>query len=179
MEQVLGIIGSPRRNGNTETLVNEVLEGAKEAKANTVKIFLPELKIAPCQACERCKETGYCIQEDDFGRVLLLMKQSQVWVLGTPIYWWGPTAQFKAFMDRWYSADNSTFQNRRIVLVIPFGASETSGAKHIVGMFETALGKKRIFATILAPGTYGHGAIKRRPAILAEAHKVGQEVVRK
>jgi hypothetical protein len=86
------------------------------------------------------------------------MSRSQVWVFGTPVYWWAPSAQFKAFMDRWYAAKEETFKGRRVILAIPMGASDATPAQHILGMFEASLGKKRIFATILAPGRQPEGS---------------------
>ena len=62
---ILGIIGSPRRGGNTELLVDEVLAGAKETGALSEKIILNEMNINPCQACNDCYKTGHCKQEDD------------------------------------------------------------------------------------------------------------------
>jgi multimeric flavodoxin WrbA len=99
--QVLGIVGSPRKGGNTETLIDAVLSGAQEAGAWTEKVLLRDLEIGPCRACDACQRTGMCVQEDDMPALLEKMKHSSVWVLGTPVYWWGPTAQFKAFLDRW------------------------------------------------------------------------------
>ncbi len=98
--QVLGIVGSPRRGGNTEILVDKVLAGAEEAGALIEKVILNELNIKPCQACNTCYKTGQCKQDDDMLDLLDKMEQTQLWVLGTPIYWWGPTAQFKIFLDR-------------------------------------------------------------------------------
>jgi multimeric flavodoxin WrbA len=84
---VLGIVGSPRRGGNTETLVDEVLRGAEEAGALVEKVILSKLDIGPCRACDACQDTGECVQRDDMPALLEQMEHSQVWVLGTPIYW--------------------------------------------------------------------------------------------
>jgi len=64
--KVLGIVGSPRKGGNTDALVEEVLEGARSKGAETEKIYLDDLKIRPCDACELCSENGKCVIEDDF-----------------------------------------------------------------------------------------------------------------
>ena len=157
--------------------MDEVLGGAQAAGAQTEKVLLTELKIAPCQACNTCQTTGRCAQQDDMPALLDKMKRSQVWVLGTPIYWWGPTAQFKAFMDRWYAAKEETFKGRRVILVIPMGAGDVTPAQYTLGMFETALGKKRIFATILAPGVHQKGAVRRQKEVLAKARDAGARVV--
>lgn len=177
-QRVIGFIGSPRRNGNTEILVDEVLAGAHEVGAQIEKIRLTQLNISPCKGCESCKKTGKCVQDDDMTSLLEKMTASHVWVLGTPIYWWGPTAQFKAFMDRWYSAEGSIFQGQRVILVIPFAAgSGSEGIKHVVGMFETSLGKRNIFATVLAPGVYSLGAVRRQKEVLERARQTGRDVI--
>jgi multimeric flavodoxin WrbA len=112
-KRMLGIVGSPRRGGNTEILVDEVLCGAEEAGALVEKVILSKLNIAPCRACDACRKTGQCAQRDDMPALLKKMERSQVWVLGTPVYWWGPTAQFKAFLDRWYGTEYVMFTQGR------------------------------------------------------------------
>jgi NAD(P)H-dependent FMN reductase len=177
--RVLGIVGSPRRQGNTETLVDEVLRGAQEAGAQVEKVILNELEIAPCQACETCLETGKCIQQDDMAALLVQMQRSQVWILGTPVYWWGPSAQFKLFLDRWFGQEKIvTFKGRRIILTIPLGG-ENDVARHVVGMFEDVLDylEMELFATILAPEVLESGKVRDRPEILLAAYRAGQEAV--
>ena len=98
--KVLGIVGSPRRKGNTEVLVDEVLAGAAEVGISTEKVILTDLQISPCKACDACRKSENCLQEDDMMELLDKMGQCDVWVLGTPLYWWGPSAQFKVFLDR-------------------------------------------------------------------------------
>ena len=170
-KRILGIVGSPRRGGNTEILVDEVLAGAKEKGVSTEKLILNELNISPCQACNACITNGECIQKDDMQEILEKMKQSDVWVFGTPIYWWGPTAQFKTYIDRWYGADNNIFTNKKIILVIPLGGGSEHYARHTVGMFEDIIPYKsaKLVETVLALGMSGKGAVKNRPKILAQA----------
>jgi multimeric flavodoxin WrbA len=174
----LGIVGSPRRGGNTESLVDEVLHGAEEAGALTEKVILNELDISPCQACDACGKTGGCVQRDDMPALLEQMQRSQVWVLGTPVYWWGPTAQFKAFLDRWYGAKRVRFERRRVILAIPLGGG-ASLARHTVGMLTDALDYLRteLVATVLAPGAHGLGAVRSHADVLAAARRAGREVI--
>lgn len=169
----LGISGSPRRGGNTEILVDEVLRGAQEVGSVTEKIILNELKISPCQACNGCHKTRKCVQEDDMSSVVDKMQKSDVWVLGTPVYWWGPTAQFKAFLDRWYGLDRTVFHHRRAVLVIPLGGSERY-AVHTVGILRDVLDYLGIehVATILAPG-----GVRNNPEVMESARRAGRESV--
>ena len=175
--RALGIVGSPRRKGNTDMLVDAVLGGAEEAGALTDKVLLNELNISPCQSCNRC-ESGECIQHDDMAALLTQMEQSQLWVLGTPIYWWGPSAQFKTFLDRWYGVRRVVFKNRQVILVIPLGGSERF-ARHTVGMLTDVFNYlgMNLVATILAPGASRLGAVRSHAAELDAAHDAGQKAV--
>lgn len=176
--RVLGIVGSPRRGGNTDVLVDEALAGAKEAGALIDKVVLSKLDIAPCRACDACRKTGQCVQRDDMPALLEQMQRSPVWVLGTPVYWWGPTAQFKAFLDRWYGARQVTFAGRRVILAIPLGGS-ASYAQHTVGMLTDTLDylQTELVATVLAPGAYDLGAVRRHADVLAQARRAGKGAV--
>jgi putative NADPH-quinone reductase len=177
--RILGIVGSPRRNGNTEILIDEVLQGAEKIGAVSEKIILNELDITPCQACDKCGKKGRCVIQDDMQGVLEQMEQSQVWVLGTPVYYWGPTAQFKAFIDRWYGAKRPIFVGHRVILVIPLGANDPNYARHTVGMLHDALDwqQTKLVRTILAPGVFAAGDIRHFPNILAEARQAGAQSI--
>ena len=175
-KRVLGIVGSPRRGGNTEVLVDEILRGAQEAGAHVEKVVLVERSIAPCRGCDSCAETHVCAQEDDMPALMDQMRQSDVWVLGTPVYWWGPSAQFKAFLDRWYSASESLFKGRRVVLVVPMGDTDSATGRHVVGMMEDALGyvEAELFATVLATGVNKKGEVRGNPELMSTANATGR-----
>jgi NAD(P)H-dependent FMN reductase len=179
-KQILGIVGSPRRNGNTEILIDEVLRGAEEAGALSEKVILNELNITPCQACDACQKNDKCVLQDDMQGLLEQMEHSQVWVLGTPVYYWGPTAQFKAFIDRWYGIKQRIFEGRRVILAIPLGG-DTRFARHTVGMLKDALDwqKTELVATVLAPGAFGLAAVRRHTDVLKAAHRAGREAVKR
>ncbi len=177
--QVIGIVGSPRRNGNTEIIVDSIMEGAREAGALSHKILLSDLKIAPCRACNVCTKKGSCVQQDDMDGLLDQMFDSDVWILGTPVYWWGPTAQFKAFLDRWYSVnDRSQFRGRNVILVIPSGGAGEYSYGPVRDMLERVikyLGMNHV-KTILAPGIGGKGAVGSHPEILDSARRTGRDI---
>jgi multimeric flavodoxin WrbA len=183
--RVLGIVGSPRRGGNTEILVDEALRGAGEAGAAVEKVFLSELDISACDACDACVDTGECIIVDAMEDLFPRMQQSQVWVLGTPVYWWGPSAQFKTFVDRWYAkaqreADKALFKGRRVILVVPMGDADAGTARHVVGMMTDALKyvEAELCATVLAPGTNAAGDVLKFANVLAAAYGAGLAAAR-
>ncbi|MBD3191255.1 MAG: hypothetical protein GF308_11455 [Candidatus Heimdallarchaeota archaeon] len=177
--RILGIVGSPRRKGNTELLVNEVLKGAEKVGAISEKVILNELDIAFCQACNACTNNRKCIQNDDMEIVVNKMRKNDVWVFGTPIYWWGPSAQFKTFIDRWYGVESSLFFNKKIILTISLGASSAHYARHTLGMFEDIIPYRNaeLFETILALGMGSKGAVKNKPEILTKARNAGESVI--
>ena len=178
-KKVLGIVGSPRRYGNTEILVDEVLAGVEETGALTEKLILNELNISPCQGCGACQKGGDCVQQDDMPVLLKKMAQSQVWVLGTPIYWWGPTAQFKAFLDRWYCPKHEDFRGKHAILVISLGGS-SNYARHTIGILTDVCNYLGIELdeTILAPGMNHKGAVREKDNLIQKAYNAGQKAIK-
>jgi multimeric flavodoxin WrbA len=164
--------------------VDEVLRGAREAGAAVEKVILSELEIAPCEACDACRDTGECVHQDDMSALLEQMRRSDAWVLGTPVYWWGPSAQFKTFLDRWYQTDpqtEATFKGRRVIVVVSLGDTDVGAARHTVGMLTDTLAylEAEIFATVLAPGVLDPGQVREHPDVLAAAYRAGREVLGK
>jgi multimeric flavodoxin WrbA len=180
--RVLAIMGSPRRGGNTEILLDEILKGAEESGAETEKVILSELDIGPCKACYGCRPGGQCVQQDDMAGLIEKMKASRVWVLGTPVYWWGPSAQLKAFVDRWFSQAGDDqhvkiFKDRRVILAVPMGDADPETGRHVVGMFKDALDYvgAELFASVLAPGAYDKGDVRGDGDVMQQARKAGAE----
>jgi multimeric flavodoxin WrbA len=102
--KVIGINASPRKNANTQTLVEAVLSGAAQKGAHTRLVNLRDLDIHGCLGCEGCKkQIGKCVQKDDLTPLLQELKDYDAIVLGTPVYWFHVSAQFKMLVDRLYS----------------------------------------------------------------------------
>jgi multimeric flavodoxin WrbA len=102
--KIIGINASPRKKANTQTLVGVVLEGAAGKGAETRMVNLRELNINGCLGCEGCKKhIGKCVQKDDLTSLMQEMTTYDAIVLGTPVYWYQVTAQFKMLVDRLYS----------------------------------------------------------------------------
>ena len=100
-KKVLAIVSSPRKNGNTELLVDEFIKGAKEAGHSVEKLCLREKKLAPCLACEACLNNGgTCVQKDDMAEILEQIIAADVIVLSTPVYYYSVCAQLKMMIDR-------------------------------------------------------------------------------
>lgn len=98
--RVVGIDGSPRRDGNTEKLLRKVLAGSEEVGAATEFIKLSDLTINFCLGCGTCRASGECVMKDDMDGVVESIQRSSVIVLGSPIYAWQVSGNTKVFMDR-------------------------------------------------------------------------------
>lgn len=97
---VLGLLGSPRRGGNSEWLLDAVLEGARSVGARTEKVILNDLEMSACQGCNRCLDSGECIVKDDMTPIYGLLEIADALVISSPIYFSGLTAQTKMMIDR-------------------------------------------------------------------------------
>jgi multimeric flavodoxin WrbA len=98
--EVLGLSGSPHRHGNTETLLDAFLDGARSAGANADKVILKELDYTPCRGCNACHKTGECIVKDDAITLFERIFTTDCLAAASPIYSMGITAELKGLIDR-------------------------------------------------------------------------------
>jgi multimeric flavodoxin WrbA len=98
--KVLGIYGSPRQGGNTDLLLDRVLEGARAAGAQVQALYARDLKISGCLECGGCDETGECVVPDDMDKVYPLLEEADVVFLAAPVFFYNVPAQLKALIDR-------------------------------------------------------------------------------
>jgi multimeric flavodoxin WrbA len=188
--KVIGIAGSPRRGGNTDLLLGEVLRGAASKGAEVKTIVLNDLKIAPCQHCDACLETGRCKVEDDMQMVYWELEEADRIVLASPIQFMTVTAQAKAMIDRC----QSLWARKYILKQPPLGSEPEKkkglfisvGGRKVANLFEPVLVTVRaLFNTLdityagglLFPGVDKKGAIAKRPDALRQAFLAGQKLV--
>jgi len=102
MNHILGLVGSPRKGGNTEQLMERVLAAAREAGAETKLFTVAGRTIAPCTACDACLNNPdeFCAIEDAMAELYPLMEWADAIVFGSPVYMGTMTAQLKAVFDR-------------------------------------------------------------------------------
>jgi len=100
MIHILGVVGSPRIEGNTERVVVEALNAAKEDGAEIELLRLADRDIQPCTACLSCRKTGECLIRDDFNPIFEKMVQADGIILASPVYFSSATPQMKALIDR-------------------------------------------------------------------------------
>jgi multimeric flavodoxin WrbA len=101
--RILGIVGSPRKNGNTEILMREALRVARESGSETEMFLMSEKSVAPCDACGTCFEVGSCVVEDDMQELYGMLERADGVIFGSPVYFGSVSAQMKAVMDRMFA----------------------------------------------------------------------------
>ncbi|MEW6034666.1 MAG: flavodoxin family protein [Chloroflexota bacterium] len=188
---VLGIAGSPRRRGNTDMLLEEVMKGAASKGAATKTLVVCELDIAPCRHCDGCLETGRCVVEDDMQAVHRELRGTDRLVLASPIFFMGLTAQVKALIDR-CQALWALKHVLKLPVSIPPGKERRGLFVSVGGMQYTT---ERLFAPARATVraffatldikyagelVFAHvdepGAIARHPTALRDAFVAGQDL---
>ncbi|HHS96303.1 MAG TPA: flavodoxin family protein [Chloroflexi bacterium] len=185
--RVLGIAGSPRRRGNTETLLDRFLAGAKSVGAEVEKVVVARLRIAGCRACDGCWEDGRCVVQDDFQQLCEQIVDADVVALAAPLYFWNLPAQVKAAIDR-----SQCQWARKFIVKIPLRPT-LSGRPRRRGVFISAGGEaepyfdgavrtvKGFFGVyeadywgeLLVGGVDAKGDVLRNPHVLEEAFDLG------
>jgi len=186
--RVLGIAGSPRRGGNTDLLLDEVMKGAKSKGAEVKTIVLNDLDISPCQHCDACFEAGVCKVKDDMQTVYREMEKADRIVLASPVQFMGVSAQAKIMIDRC----QALWARKYILKQPPLGDRRPRkglfiavGGMKLANLFEPSLATvKALFKVIdvdyagelLFPGVDEKGAIKNHPDALKQAFTAGQKL---
>ena len=150
--KALGIIGSPRRDGNSARLTEEILESLSDSY-ETETIFLGDLDIQPCEACHSCAKTNECIIEDDMQAIFSKLKEASVIILSSPVHMGGITSRLRMFMER-------TWHLRKSQLAGKIGTYAGVGRRDLgVAINEMEEYLTRI-KTVKLPGVFGYGVKK-------------------
>ena len=158
MAALLGISGSPRQGGNSETLLDRALEGAAAGGAKIEKIRLAALNISGCTECNDCYETGQCSTADDMDRVYRSLERSDRILLASPIFFMSLPAQAKAMIDR-----TQRYWAMKYVLKKPFPHPEGAPARYGAFIGVGATGGQRLFDGVKLTLKYFFDAIAVEP----------------
>jgi multimeric flavodoxin WrbA len=184
-KQVLVILGSPRKNGNSSTLAARISRGAKSAGAEVETLFLQDLKISPCQACYTCqkRDSKGCAIKDDMQKIYPKLIRADAWVIASPVYWFTMSAQTKTFMDRCYALSAYTknpFVGKRIAIAMSYGDVDPvkSGCVNALRTFQDAFRytRSKIVGMVYGSATKA-GEIENNEALMREAEELGKLLV--
>ncbi len=187
--KVLSIMGSPRRQSNTEILLDKALEGARGAGAEVEKVLVSKLKISPCLEIYACLKDGNCAIKDDMQLLYEKLLEADHIVFASPIFFYGITSQAKAIVDRcqalWVrrhvlglgKEDKRVRRGVFISIGATRGTKLFDGAVLTVKYFFDAIGV-RYSGDLLVRGIDNKGQIGEHLEALEDAFRLGQELVR-
>jgi multimeric flavodoxin WrbA len=182
--KILGILGSPRRGGNSEILLKAFLQGAAAGGAEVEEVDLRDLKISPCLEIYHCFKDGTCPIKDDMRELYDKLLAADVVALASPVFFYGVSAQTKAFIDRtqalWarrYMLKQDFPGGQRQGVLLAVGA--TKGRLLFVGVRLTAKYffdaiNVRYAAEVLVRGADEKGAIEAQAEALERARDLGR-----
>ncbi len=187
MPKIVAIYGSPRRRGNTATLLKHAVQGAVDAGAQVNEIILRDLKMSPCLEIYACKKEGKCAIKDDFHNVVDQILSANGLILASPIFFYTVSAHTKILMDRcqslWvkkYWIDKVPFgqwEPKRKGLFISVGA--TKGKKLFNGVLLTVkyffdVLDMELFKSLLYRSLEFEDDVLKHPDYLKEAYAAGK-----
>jgi putative NADPH-quinone reductase len=189
--RVMGLAGSPRRQGNTEILLDQFLSGAEAAGAEVHKVLVPTLEVAGCISCGGCRGSGVCVVQDEFQEINRQLVESDVIAVASPLFFWNGPAALKALIDRGQSQWARKFVVKKPLPPTPAGHSKRRGVFFCVGadprayvegamwtvrsffrVYEAAYWEERFYSPV-----EGRGAIREHPTAVTEARELGRRAV--
>ena len=178
MKKVLIISTSPRKGGNSEILADEFAAGAREAGHNVEKICLHDKTINFCKGCLACQKTLHCVIHDDANAIVQKMKDADVLVFATPIYYYEMCGQMKTMLDRANPLYPADYAFRDVYLLAAAADTDKSAMDGAVKGLEgwiACFEKARLAGTVFGGGADAVGTIQGNPA-LKEAYEMGKRV---
>lgn len=181
-KEILVLVGSPRRNGNSDMLADAFIKGAEKAGHSVTRIQAAAHKVNGCLGCEKCWSDGnHCVQKDDMSKIYSALEKCSLLVFVTPLYYYSWPAQIKAVLDRTFTYANP---NRKANLGIKECALLAVGETKEAADFDGLVGSYKIAANfcnwqdrgvLIATGAYEKGSIKAGDW-LDKAEKMGLEI---
>ena len=192
--KILAFAGSPRRNGNSETLLDWVLGGMSTDKDVVIeKVALTDANINPCRGCNACEKLNTCVQHDGMDVYHDKIVDADIILLSSPIFCMGVASQVKALIDR-----AQVFRSRKYVLKLPVVPPERKGKR--LGVFLASAGQKWDYvfdaaipsvkcfyhvidikdadiSYLMINGVDEKGAIEHHPTAKTDAEKLGKTVI--
>ena len=135
-KNVLVVTGSPRKNGNSNTLAEQFIRGARDA-GHTVSRFDAGLStVRGCTACNHCHMNGPCIlDDDDFGSVRERIVAADAILFASPVYYYNISTQIKAVMDRFYAINGRIHVHKRAAFLLTLANSDMERVQPIIDFF--------------------------------------------
>lgn len=175
MSKIVILAGSPRKDGNTEKLVDAFVKGAETSGHQITRFSVIDTQVHGCLACDYCmRNEGRCIQRDGMQAILDALYQADTVVFASPVYYFGLSAQLKAIIDRFYPSAVKPFPIKSAALLLPLGGDPKTDAAASIANYKSILDymQWQDHGTIVAGHVMDKGDIDGTPA-LQEAENLG------
>ena len=161
--KILVLTGSPRKHGNSNTLVDNFIKGAEESGHKVVRFDSAFKNVHACTACDSCGMNGDCVFKDDFEFVKENIVDADMVVFATPMYYFGISAQLKAVIDRFYSINDKIHTPKKSALILTYADTRAVEAEPIRKHYEVLLNYLgwTSVGEIIASGVWQAGSVKQ------------------
>ena len=177
-KNILVISTSPRKGGNSEMLADAFIRGAKDAGNQTEKICLYDKAICFCKGCHTCSKSHRCVIHDDADIIAQKMKNSDVLVFATPIYFYEMCGQMKTMLDRTDPLYDSDYRFREVYLLSTAAENDESAAEGAIKGLSgwiACFPKAHFAGKVFGGGADAIGEINGNPA-LDQAYNMGKSI---
>jgi multimeric flavodoxin WrbA len=173
--KILGLSCSPRKDGNTVTLLAQALAGAQSEGAQTELFTVSGKDIRPCDSCRACSKTGECVIRDDMQELYVKLNESDGVIFGTPIYFYGMTAQTKAIIDRTISMNRpeKSLANKVGGVIVTAGSMGIVDA--LKDLYFYMITRQMVPANYVA--AYPRGELRQMEKCMKAASDLGRQMV--
>lgn len=178
-KKVIVISTSFRRGGNSDTLADEFIRGAIESGNEVEKISLKGKTIGFCKGCLACQKTQVCVIKDNAVEIAEKVKNTDVIVFATPIYYYEMSGQMKTLLDRFNPLFPSDYSFREVYLIAAAADDDSKAVdtaiKGLQGWID-CFDKAKLSGVIRGIGVTEIGDIKQQVKILSEAYEIGKAI---
>jgi len=182
---VLALLGSPRKQGNTDLMADAVLAGAVGTGASVAKIYLDDYQVRPIgEVADNSRMRDDPRKDDDFPALLSQFLEADIVVWSTPVYWYGLSAQSKCFLDRLSSYFNhpdyvDRFRGKGHLVICAFGRPEPEHGSWVTEPMKAAVERLRgiYLGDLCVASAYEKGKVKEMPAVLESCRALGTDAV--
>ncbi len=179
VKNIIILLGSPRKKGNSTTLAKQVEKGAKEVGAHVESFLLHEMNINFCTGCCKCRQKTEknCVMEDDMQLLYPKLRKTDAIVFASPIYWAHVSGQMKVFMDRCFALggpEGHDMEGKQYGIILTYANADhfKSGTINAVRTFQDSFPTGIV--DILCGNAAEAGAIKHHKLLMERAYHLGK-----
>ena len=162
---IVVLTGSPRKNGNSNTLADYFIRGAEESGHHTMRFDAAMRNVLPCTGCNSCGMNGPFILQDDFAALREPLAAADLVAFVTPMYYFGISAQLKTVIDRFYALNGVLHAPKKAVLMMTYANNSRRNESPLLTHYEVLLEYLgwTDAGRIIAPGVWTAGSIAHTP----------------